>query len=111
VDPIEPPAGIGGVAGSEAGGGEVPPHAGNAGLATGAGRKDAVEGTSPSLRPGDRVRVAKYGRGVVESVLGEAISVVFPNGDRRDFLREYVTRLARPLRAEALGRQPRKSRI
>ena len=48
-----------------------------------------------SLKPGERVSVPRYGRGIVEAVTGERISVSFPNGETRDFLRPYVSRVAR----------------
>src|SRR4051812_10131925 len=47
------------------------------------------------LKPGERVSVPKYGRGIVDAVAGESVSVSFPNGEKRDFLRPYVSRLSR----------------
>jgi ATP-dependent DNA helicase RecQ len=44
----------------------------------------------PLLGAGHPVRVPKYGRGVVEEVAGERISVRFPNGETREFLDRYV---------------------
>jgi len=44
------------------------------------------------LREGDRVRVARYGRGVVEGIVDDAVTVAFPNGEKRSFLRSYVSR-------------------
>jgi ATP-dependent DNA helicase RecQ len=62
---------------------------------------DPVEAPSgpPPLRQGDGVRVAKYGRGVVEAVIGDAVTVAFPGGEKRDFLRGYVSSVERPARA------------
>jgi len=43
---------------------------------------------------GDLVSVPRYGRGVVESVSAEGITVVFPEGARRVFLPGFVRRAA-----------------
>jgi ATP-dependent DNA helicase RecQ len=56
---------------------------------------------SPTLpQAGDLVRVPRYGRGVVESVSAEGVTVVFPEGARRVFLPSFVrgvqTRARRP---------------
>jgi ATP-dependent DNA helicase RecQ len=41
---------------------------------------------------GDDVRVPRYGSGRVRNVAGEEITIEFPNGDSRTFLRSYVRR-------------------
>jgi ATP-dependent DNA helicase RecQ len=55
----------------------------------------------PGLREGEAVRVPRYGRGQVESVAGESVTVRFANGERRDFLRSYVRGISRPRPARA----------
>ena len=54
---------------------------------------------------GDDVRVPRYGSGRVRGVAGEEITIEFPNGDARTFLRSYVRKnaAARP-RSEVLPR-------
>ena len=47
-----------------------------------------------ALRPGDAVKLRRFGAGRVRSIHGERIEVEFPDGSRRQFLSEYV----RPLR-------------
>jgi len=39
---------------------------------------------------GSRVKVAKYGEGVVLAVAGEQVTIEFPDGEHRSFLKEYV---------------------
>ena len=51
----------------------------------------------PPFAAGDAVRVARYGRGVVESVDGEGVTVRFGEGRARTFLADYV----RPATAQA----------
>jgi len=41
---------------------------------------------------GDDVRVPRYGSGRVRNVTGEEVTIEFPNGDSRTFLRSYVRR-------------------
>jgi ATP-dependent DNA helicase RecQ len=43
-----------------------------------------------SYATGDAVRVPRYGSGRVRGVAGEEITIEFPNGDARTFLRSYV---------------------
>lgn len=50
--------------------------------------------SKPSLRPGDAVRLRRFGEGRVRVSHGERVEVEFPDGSRRNFLSEYV----RPLR-------------
>ena len=45
---------------------------------------------------GELVAVPRYGRGVVESVSAEGVTVVFPGGSKRVFLPAFVRRDARP---------------
>ena len=49
----------------------------------------------PSLRPGDAVKLRRFGEGRVRVVHGERVEVEFPDGSRRHFLREYVRPLSR----------------
>jgi len=46
----------------------------------------------PSFRPGERVAVPRYGRGLVEGVAGERVQISFADGRTREFLRSYVQR-------------------
>jgi ATP-dependent DNA helicase RecQ len=43
-----------------------------------------------SFEAGDRVKVPKYGEGVVLSVAGEQVTIDFPDGEQRSFLKEFV---------------------
>jgi ATP-dependent DNA helicase RecQ len=43
-----------------------------------------------SFDAGDRVKVPKYGEGVVLSVAGEQVTIDFPDGEQRSFLKEFV---------------------
>lgn len=46
--------------------------------------------TAPSFKPGERVRVPRYGEGRVASATAEQVEIVFPNGSKRQFLSAYV---------------------
>ena len=39
---------------------------------------------------GARVKVAKYGEGVVLAMAGDQVSIAFPDGEHRSFLKDYV---------------------
>ena len=54
--------------------------------------------------PGDEVRVPRFGAGRVRGAAGDEITVEFPNGDARTFLRSYVRRAPRVGAAEARAR-------
>jgi len=54
----------------------------------------------PPFTAGDAVRVARYGRGIVESVDGEGVTVRFGEGRARTFLADYV----RPVPVQARRR-------
>jgi len=43
-----------------------------------------------SFEPGARVKVPKYGEGVVLSVAGEQVTIDFPDGESRSFVKEFV---------------------
>jgi ATP-dependent DNA helicase RecQ len=43
---------------------------------------------------GARVKVAKYGEGVVLSMVGEQVTIEFPEGEQRSFLKDYVEHVA-----------------
>jgi ATP-dependent DNA helicase RecQ len=40
--------------------------------------------------PGARVKVPKYGEGVVLAVAGDQVTIEFPDGEHRSFLKDYV---------------------
>ena len=48
------------------------------------------------IAPQSPVTVLRYGEGRIEAVHGDRVSVLFPDGQTRDFLREFVTLLAPP---------------
>jgi ATP-dependent DNA helicase RecQ len=50
---------------------------------------------------GDDVRVPRYGAGRVRASAGDEVTVEFPNGDERTFLRSYVRRIGKPGHAGA----------
>jgi ATP-dependent DNA helicase RecQ len=58
--------------------------------------------SKPSLRPGDAVRLRRFGEGRVRAAHGERIEVEFPDGSRRHFLSEYV----RPLQRSRIATSP-----
>jgi ATP-dependent DNA helicase RecQ len=43
-----------------------------------------------AMRPGDAVKLRRYGKGRVHAVHGERVEVEFPDGSRRHFLSDYV---------------------
>jgi ATP-dependent DNA helicase RecQ len=47
------------------------------------------------FRHGEPVRVPKFGRGLVEAASADRVIVSFPNGETRQFLRPYVSRVDR----------------
>ncbi|MGN6388742.1 MAG: RecQ family ATP-dependent DNA helicase [Burkholderiaceae bacterium] len=54
---------------------------------------DPVESAAhalPALQAGSAVRVPKYGEGEVVAVAGDSVTVVFPNSEKRSFLRGFV---------------------
>jgi hypothetical protein len=54
---------------------------------------------APELpQAGELVSVRRYGRGVVEAVSAEGVTVVFPEGSRRVFLPAFVRREQGPKR-------------
>ena len=73
-----------------------------------AGRREhAADSDAPRLREapstrrrreyvrGDDVRVPRYGAGRVRASAGDEVTVEFPNGDARTFLRSYVRRIGK----------------
>jgi Superfamily II DNA helicase len=63
----------------------------------GAGHEELSETPAASSaaqlpQPGEIVGVPRYGRGIVESVSAEGVTVVFPEGSRRVFLPSFVRR-------------------
>jgi hypothetical protein len=49
----------------------------------------------PSFDAGARVKVPKYGEGVVLSVAGDQVHIEFPDGEQRAFLADFVTSIDR----------------
>jgi ATP-dependent DNA helicase RecQ len=45
---------------------------------------------SSSFEPGARVKVPKYGEGVVQAVAGDQVTIGFPDGEQRSFLKDFV---------------------
>jgi ATP-dependent DNA helicase RecQ len=45
---------------------------------------------APGLQPGQRVSVPQLGSGLIHEIKGEAVTILFPDGKRRSFLRSYV---------------------
>lgn len=44
----------------------------------------------PALAPGAAVHVAKFGKGEIINVAGDKITIVFPDSQKKTFLRDYV---------------------
>ena len=53
---------------------------------------DPVPAPDPAsvFEAGARVKVAKYGEGVVLAMAGDQVSIEFPDGEQRSFLKDYV---------------------
>lgn len=51
----------------------------------------------PSLDIGSTVSVPRFGEGIVASVAGDKVTITFPNGNAKTFLREYVTLKSRSI--------------
>ncbi|MFC5548237.1 RecQ family ATP-dependent DNA helicase [Massilia aerilata] len=47
-----------------------------------------------TFEPGARVKVAKYGEGVVFSVAGDQVCIAFPDGEQRSFMKDFVEHIA-----------------
>jgi len=62
--------------------------------------------TAPSFEVGETVSVPRYGRGIVDALDAEGITVVFPEGSRRIFLAEFVRRHVAPSK-----RSPRAAKV
>ncbi|SAK97061.1 ATP-dependent DNA helicase RecQ [Caballeronia temeraria] len=59
-------------------------------------KEDALsDSEANTFTPGDRVRVRRYGEGVVEMISGERVAVRFPDDETRTFIARYVKRAAR----------------
>ncbi len=65
----------------------------------------AADERAPLPAVGEIVAVPRYGRGIVEAVATEGITVVFPEGSKRVFLPSFVRRLRN---AEPARRRPAK---
>ena len=64
----------------------------------------AAAASRPAFAPGDAVQVARYGRGVVDAVDGEGVTVCFAEGVSRAFLADFVRPVAARGRRRAAGR-------
>jgi ATP-dependent DNA helicase RecQ len=49
-----------------------------------------IAAAAPHFKPGERVRVPRYGQGQVASATMEQVEIVFPDGRKRQFLSAYV---------------------
>jgi ATP-dependent DNA helicase RecQ len=49
---------------------------------------------SSTFEPGARVKVPKYGEGVVFSVAGDQVCIEFPDGEQRSFVKDFVEHIA-----------------
>jgi ATP-dependent DNA helicase RecQ len=49
--------------------------------------------------PGERVTVPKYGEGEVVSCAGDQVAIVFPDGEQRSFLKEFVQHMTQAAQA------------
>ena len=49
------------------------------------------EPEGPQFEVGARVKVAKYGEGVVASVAGDQVGIDFPDGEHRSFMADFVS--------------------
>jgi ATP-dependent DNA helicase RecQ len=47
-----------------------------------------------SFEAGARVKVPKYGEGVVLSMAGDQVTIDFPDGEQRSFMKDFVEHLA-----------------
>ena len=82
--------------------------------AAGVEEQDAAGGAGPrpappraGVRAGDAVRVARYGRGIVEAVDGEGVTVRFDEGASRVFLADFVRPASRRGRSSVEARRRR----
>ena len=80
-------------------------RAGMSGSSDAEAHGDTEQSTPPSLRlshaPGDRVRVPRYGLGIVESVDADGVVVVFGTDVRRTFLASFVRPAVAPTKTRA----------
>jgi ATP-dependent DNA helicase RecQ len=53
-------------------------------------REPEPQAAAPAFEDGARVKVAKYGEGVVQGIVGEQVTIAFPDGESRSFLAAYV---------------------
>jgi ATP-dependent DNA helicase RecQ len=51
----------------------------------------AVAPAGPVFEVGEKVRVPKFDVGTVHAVVGDEVTIVFPDGDTRTFMAKYVT--------------------
>jgi ATP-dependent DNA helicase RecQ len=49
---------------------------------------------SSTFEPGARVKVPKYGEGVVFSAAGDQVCIAFPDGEQRSFMKDFVEHIA-----------------
>jgi len=82
----EPPA----VSGDASGG--TAPEADRRATPRATAQADGAPATASSLERGEIVTVPRYGRGIVDAVDAEGVTVAFPEGSRRVFLPAFVRR-------------------
>jgi ATP-dependent DNA helicase RecQ len=63
-------------------------------------RRRRAASAVPPLRHGDAVRLPRFGVGAVVAIAADEVSVSFPDGSTRSFLRAYVEPLERPAAAD-----------
>ncbi|MBA2351015.1 MAG: RecQ family ATP-dependent DNA helicase [Burkholderiales bacterium] len=51
------------------------------------------ENLSPRFRVGDKVRLARHGKGTIEQIEGEIVTIAFAQGETRRFHSDYVRKL------------------
>jgi ATP-dependent DNA helicase RecQ len=65
----------------------------------------AVSSAPVSFRPGDPVRVPRYGRGTVSAVDAEGVTVLFGEGSSRIFLADFVREVPQPRQRHIASRE------
>ncbi len=57
--------------------------------------EEQADRKTKAFAPGERVKVRRYGEGIVEMISGERVAVRFPDDETRTFIARYVKRAAR----------------
>jgi ATP-dependent DNA helicase RecQ len=58
-------------------------------------KEEQADRKTKAFAPGERVKVRRYGEGIVEMISGERVAVRFPDDETRTFIARYVKRAAR----------------